>query len=89
MRELMNQGIELAENIENALIDLIRAELQGKDTVGPSKRISALVRNDPHLLIEYEERVIPSRHGDSHASTIALRCYRSTASIGVAYAYVL
>lgn len=55
MRELMNQGIELAESIENALIDLIRAELQGKDTAGPSKRISALVRNDPHLLIGYAE----------------------------------
>jgi hypothetical protein len=55
MRELMNQGIEHAEKIENVLIDLVRAELQGKDTAEPTNRLSALVRNHPYLLAGYEE----------------------------------
>lgn len=44
-REQMNQVLELAEKIEDALIDLIRAELQGRSTASPIERLNALANN--------------------------------------------
>ncbi len=45
LRELMDQGLEGAEKVESALIDLIRAELQGKDTARLAERIGAVARD--------------------------------------------
>lgn len=45
LREQMIQILELAEKVDDALIDLIRAELQGRSAANPTERLNSLAQN--------------------------------------------
>lgn len=47
LRELMNQALDLSEKIENSLIDLIRAELKGEETIKLVKQFNSLTEHQP------------------------------------------
>lgn len=47
LRERMNQALELSEQIENSLIDLIRAELKAEETTKLVERLNQLTQRQP------------------------------------------